>query len=116
MEYRDPFATAQFGAQSKAAAYDMGLRAYMLKIYNYMAMGLPVIAFDRPASREILGETGIYCKFGDSDDLAEKLVWALENPSSLLKFGVATRARAESHLSWAIVAARIEQAYGLASV
>lgn len=40
MEYRDPFATAQFGAQTKAAAYDLGLRAYMLKIYNYMASAL----------------------------------------------------------------------------
>lgn len=40
MEYRDPFATAQYGAQSKAAAYDLGLRAYMLKIYNYMASAL----------------------------------------------------------------------------
>lgn len=40
MEYRDPFATAQSTAQSKAVAYDMGLRAYMLKIYNYMASAL----------------------------------------------------------------------------
>ena len=40
MQYRDPFATAQFGAQTRAAAYDMGLRAYMLKIYNYMASAL----------------------------------------------------------------------------
>lgn len=40
MEYRDPFATAQFGAQKRAAEYDMGLRAYMLKIYNYMASAL----------------------------------------------------------------------------
>lgn len=36
MNYRDPFATAQL----KAASYDMGLRAYMLKIYNYMASAL----------------------------------------------------------------------------
>lgn len=40
MEYRDPFATANVGMQSKAASYDMGLRAYMLKIYNYMASAL----------------------------------------------------------------------------
>jgi FtsH-binding integral membrane protein len=42
MEYRDPFArvsTAEYG-QSKATAYDAGLRAYMLKIYNYMASAL----------------------------------------------------------------------------
>lgn len=40
MEYRDPFANASVGMQSKTAAYDMGLRAYMLKIYNYMASAL----------------------------------------------------------------------------
>lgn len=40
MEYRDPFATAQYGAQSRAAAYDTGLRTYMLRIYNYMASAL----------------------------------------------------------------------------
>ncbi len=40
MNYRDPFATAQSGAQSKAASYDLGLRAYMLRIYNYMASAL----------------------------------------------------------------------------
>lgn len=40
MEYRDPFAAAQYGAQSRAAAYDVGLRSYMLRIYNYMASAL----------------------------------------------------------------------------
>ena len=40
MEYRDPFASARSSSQSKSAAYDMGLRAYMLKIYNYMASAL----------------------------------------------------------------------------
>lgn len=40
MEYRDPFVAAQSTAQSRAAAYDLGLRAYMLKIYNYMASAL----------------------------------------------------------------------------
>lgn len=42
MEYRDPFAnvsTAGYG-QSQAASYDAGLRAYMLKVYNYMASAL----------------------------------------------------------------------------
>jgi uncharacterized protein len=40
MNYRDPFAAAQSQAQSRAVAYDMGLRAYMLKIYNLMASAL----------------------------------------------------------------------------
>lgn len=38
MEYRNPFDTTQYGSQTKT--YDLGLRAYMLKIYNYMASAL----------------------------------------------------------------------------
>jgi uncharacterized protein len=41
MEFRDPFAAkTQAYGQAQAATYDMGLRAYMLRIYNYMASGL----------------------------------------------------------------------------
>lgn len=60
MNYRDPFATAQSTAQSKAVAYDMGLRAYMLKIYNYMASALALtgivalLAANSPAFVEAL--------------------------------------------------------------
>lgn len=57
MEYRDPFATAQFGAQSRAVAYDAGLRAYMLKIYNYMASALAltgIVALGASKSEAVL--------------------------------------------------------------
>lgn len=60
MEYRDPFAMANQGAQTKAAAYDLGLRAYMLKIYNYMASALALtgivalLAANTPAFVEAL--------------------------------------------------------------
>jgi len=41
MEFRDPFAQpSQSFATTEAITYDAGLRAYMLKIYNYMASGL----------------------------------------------------------------------------
>ena len=45
MEFRDPFAQAQqgysqAGVQTQSAARDLGLRAYMLRIYNYMASAL----------------------------------------------------------------------------
>ena len=38
MQYRDPFYNYSTVSQSKS--YDLGLRAYMLKIYNYMASAL----------------------------------------------------------------------------
>jgi len=40
MAFNDPFATAQTQAHGRAVAMDAGLRAYMLKIYNYMASAL----------------------------------------------------------------------------
>ena len=60
MEYRDPFAAARSSSHSKATAYDMGLRAYMLKIYNYMASALALtgivamVAANTPAFIEAL--------------------------------------------------------------
>jgi len=42
MEFRDPFATAAqpYGQTRSAVGFDAGLRAYMLRIYNYMASAL----------------------------------------------------------------------------
>jgi glycosyltransferase involved in cell wall biosynthesis len=47
------------------------------KILNYMAMGLPTIAFDTPVSREYLRDLGIYAKRGSALSLAEALLSAL---------------------------------------
>lgn len=65
MEYRDPFATAHYGAQSKAVAYDAGLRAYMLKIYNYMASALAL--------------TGIVALFAANSPAFVELLYRVEN-------------------------------------
>jgi glycosyltransferase involved in cell wall biosynthesis len=47
------------------------------KILNYMAMGLPTVAFETPVSREYLGEVGIYATPGDPVSLAQALLHAL---------------------------------------
>jgi glycosyltransferase involved in cell wall biosynthesis len=43
------------------------------KIYNYMTMNLPVVCFDIPENRKILGAKGIYAKHKNYKDLAKKL-------------------------------------------
>ena len=43
------------------------------KIFNYMACGLPVVAFDTPVNREVLGDTGVYADYGNALDLAVKI-------------------------------------------
>lgn len=43
------------------------------KIYNYLAMDLPVVCFDIPENRKILGDKGIYARPKDIKDLAIKI-------------------------------------------
>lgn len=82
------------------------------KIPNYMAMGLPTITFDTPVSREYLGDAGIYAAFGSADDLAARIIDALDRPDWAARLGAQSRAIAVRDLSWERAARRIEALYG----
>lgn len=84
------------------------------KIPNYMAMGLPVITFDTPVSREYLGELGIYARFGSVDDLAAKLQQALSQPEWAAQLGRQCRERALRELSSDRAGPQIEAIYAAA--
>ena len=83
-----------------AVAPKMSLTEGNGKLYNYMAMGLPVVAFEAPANREILGDHGIYAEMGSVEGLTEKLCWCLENPCDAREIGFRLRQRAVDSLSW----------------
>lgn len=83
------------------------------KIYFYMAMGLPVVAYERPASLEILGDLGIYAKYHDPVDLARALHEALADPVFLRQRGQENRQKAVDDYSWQAVAHRILDAYDI---
>jgi glycosyltransferase involved in cell wall biosynthesis len=81
------------------------------KIPNYMAMGLPTVTFDTPVSREYLGSAGIYAQFGSVDDLAAKILAALDQPAWAGRLGAQARAIAVRDLSWERAARQIETLY-----
>ena len=81
------------------------------KIYNYMAMGLPTVAFSRSVSREILGDAGILAEMRNARDLGEKIIWALENHEVVRRLGEKARERAVQNLSWDAVGRRIDLRY-----
>jgi glycosyltransferase involved in cell wall biosynthesis len=81
------------------------------KILNYMAMGLPTVAFDTPVHREYLGELGIYAERGRADALAEALGWLLDREAHRREVGAQLRARALKLYSWDRAGQRIEEVY-----
>jgi glycosyltransferase involved in cell wall biosynthesis len=82
------------------------------KILNYMAMGIPTVAFDTPVSREYLGELGIYATPGEPVSLARALVQGLEHAETN-GLGKDLRRLAEKSYCWDRAAETILQAYDL---
>jgi glycosyltransferase involved in cell wall biosynthesis len=81
------------------------------KLLNYMAMALPVAAFDTPVHREYLGDMGVYAMPGQSRELAEAILALLSNREDAERRGQALRRRAVDHYSWTQAATQIESVY-----
>lgn len=82
------------------------------KIYNYMACGLPTVAFDTIVNRDILGELGIYVRdLNDALGLAEAISELLTNHDLRQQLAEKVRLKAVADYSWDAVAGRIVKAY-----
>ncbi len=74
------------------------------KLLNYMAAGLPTVAFDTPVAREYLGQDGLLAERGNVESLAAKLMHALFPPAAqaahVHSLGPRLRQRAIQQFSW----------------
>jgi glycosyltransferase involved in cell wall biosynthesis len=80
------------------------------KILNYMAMGLPTVAFDTPVSREYLGDQGMYAAPGDPASLAQALLGGLVDAADGDR-GALLREAALQAYTWDHAAETILRAY-----
>lgn len=95
-----------------AAAPKMSATEGSGKILNYMAMALPTVAFNRPVSREFLGDGGIYAAEVTSQALAAALNRALDlSADERARLGRYLRERAIRHFSWDRAGEQIEAVY-----
>lgn len=81
------------------------------KLLNYMAAGLPVVVYDSPVARELLGEEGRYVRPGDVNGLARALEELLLDEAEAQRLGKALRTRAERLFAWPILARRLLDVY-----
>lgn len=86
-----------------------------LKIYEYMAAGLPVITTRVGHLAELVkdGETGLLVAPEDPVALAQAVIALINNPALRQRMGNAGRLEAEQHHSWTQAVNRIWQLAGL---
>ena len=81
------------------------------KLLNYMAMGLPTVAFDTPVSREYLGEDGELVPLGDVERLAQALVRLAADAEERRRRGRRLRERAVERFGWPAAVEALEHAH-----
>ncbi|MCB0112877.1 MAG: glycosyltransferase family 4 protein [Caldilineaceae bacterium] len=85
------------------------------KLLNYMAVGLPTVAFDSPVAREYLGLDGVFARRGDVDSLVEKLLEIIDlvanQPESARFMGERLRQHVVQHFSWDMAGRQIISIY-----
>lgn len=81
------------------------------KIYNYLAMGMAVVAFDRSVSREIIADAGLFAENKSAESLAAQIGAFFASPEKVKEYSARARERALAELSYDSVAEKIEDAY-----
>ncbi|MEM9055944.1 MAG: glycosyltransferase [Pseudomonadota bacterium] len=82
------------------------------KLLNYMAAALPVVCFDTPNSRAMLGDAGYFAAPDTAAAFVDQLEAALADPEQAAARGRAAGALAAERYSWAASAATIAATYG----
>jgi glycosyltransferase involved in cell wall biosynthesis len=72
----------------------------MNKTMEYMAFGLPVLAFDLRETRVSAGDAGVYATPNDVEEMAQLLVTLLEDEPRRKAMGAFGRSRIEDELAW----------------
>ncbi len=105
------------------SAMDIGVAPYLpqerfyfspLKVAEYMAAGLPVVASNQGDLPVLLAGAAVLVPPGDTARLAGALCQLVGDEESRLRLGRAARAKART-LSWDRVAWRVERAFGCGS-
>jgi glycosyltransferase involved in cell wall biosynthesis len=83
----------------------------MNKTMEYMAFGLPVVAFDLRETRASAADAGIYADPNEASELARLLVELIDDEPRRQQMGAIGRARVENELAWHHQAGRYLRVY-----
>lgn len=83
----------------------------MIKTMEYMALGLPVVAFDLSETRLSAQEAALYARPNQVEDFADKIATLLDDEGMRSRMGAAGRRRIEAELNWQSSGEHLADAY-----
>lgn len=89
------------------------LESLPIKMFEYMAAGLPIIASDFPLWRSIVDkyECGLLVNPESPEEIQEAMIWIVENPEKAYEMGVRGRQAVEEELNWDVEFAKLLEMY-----
>jgi glycosyltransferase involved in cell wall biosynthesis len=86
----------------------------MIKIFEYMAFGLPVVLFDLKEGRNIAGPAALYALPNDPIQFARQITSLLDSSELRQQLGACGRKRIEEGLNWEVEKKSLIRAYSAA--
>jgi glycosyltransferase involved in cell wall biosynthesis len=86
----------------------------MIKIFEYMAFGLPVVLFDLKEGRRVAGPAALYASPNDPIDFACQMIRLLNCAELRGELGACGRKRIEEGLNWETEKTKLLEAYSTA--
>ena len=89
------------------------LDSYPSKLFDYMALGLPVVVSDFPlyAAMPNFEKYGFRCSPHDAQQLSEILIWLIEHPEEAQEMGKKGREAVENQYNWPAEAQKMLDLY-----
>ncbi|ARK10516.1 glycosyltransferase [Fibrella sp. ES10-3-2-2] len=89
--------------------------SYTTKLFEYMALGLPVVTADFPLYKEVVErhQCGFCVDPYDADAVADALTYLIDHPAEAAQMGKRGRQAVEHHYNWATEATKLRTYYEL---
>ncbi len=87
------------------------LQSLPIKLFEYMAAGIPVVASDFPFWRELVGEAGVLVDPNDVDAIAAAIETLLDDPANAEAMGARGREAVATRFGWEAEGERLLSLY-----